>query len=272
VIEQQVSTIDYYVWLLSDWAYLGGVRFVQLATRHGLKINHSPLRMQDVYAGSGGVLLANRSWQRQAYRITELKRWRSRLGIPVNIEPKFFPVDVDLASCVVIAAQQRGLPVADFVNAVMRAIWAEDQNVADPGVLVTIAERCGLEGRQILDAANAEAVRADTTETRSEPSPPACSGRRSTPSRANCSGVRTALICSRRQSCDQSPAIRAVVPTDNFRNRLARAGRAHGRRNSRFWPIAKLQRHAISVAFGVKRTSNGRRGRLFFSRMTRTGH
>jgi 2-hydroxychromene-2-carboxylate isomerase len=161
VIEQQVSTIDYYVWLLSDWAYLGGVRFGQLAARHRLKINHIPMRMQDVYAGSGGVLLANRSWQRQAYRITELKRWRTRLGIPVNIEPKFFPADVDLASCVVIAAQQRGILVADFVNAVMRAIWAEDQNVADPGVLVTIAERCGLEGRRILEAADAEAVRAE---------------------------------------------------------------------------------------------------------------
>jgi 2-hydroxychromene-2-carboxylate isomerase len=66
MIEQQVSRIDYYVWLLSDWAYLGGVRFVQLAARHGLKINHIPMRMQDVYARSGGVLLANRSWQRHA--------------------------------------------------------------------------------------------------------------------------------------------------------------------------------------------------------------
>jgi 2-hydroxychromene-2-carboxylate isomerase len=161
MIEQHVSTIDYYVWLLSDWAYLGGIRFVQLAARHGLKINHIPMRMQDVYAGSGGVLLANRSWQRQAYRITELKRWRSRLGIPVNIEPKFYPADVDLASCVVIAAQQRGLPVADFVNAVMRAVWAEDRNVADPGVLVAIAERCGLEGRALLEAADVQAVRAE---------------------------------------------------------------------------------------------------------------
>jgi 2-hydroxychromene-2-carboxylate isomerase len=161
MIEQHVSTIDYYVWLLSDWAYLGGIRFVQLAARHGLKINHIPMRMQDVYAGSGGIVLANRSWQRQAYRITELKRWRSRLGIPVNIEPKFYPADVDLASCVVIVAQQRGLPVADFVNAVMRAIWAEDLNVADPGVLVAIAERCGLEGRALLEAADAQAVRAE---------------------------------------------------------------------------------------------------------------
>ena len=31
------STIDYYVWLMSDWAYLGGVRFVQMAARHGLR-------------------------------------------------------------------------------------------------------------------------------------------------------------------------------------------------------------------------------------------
>jgi 2-hydroxychromene-2-carboxylate isomerase len=159
VTEEQRPTIDYYVWLLSDWAYLGGVRFVQLAARRGLKINHIPMRMQEVYADSGGILLANRSWQRQAYRITELKRWRSRLGIPVNIEPKFFPCDVDLASCVVIAGQRRGLPIADFVNAVMLSIWAEDQNVADPDVLIAIADRCGLEGRELLDAADTETVR-----------------------------------------------------------------------------------------------------------------
>jgi 2-hydroxychromene-2-carboxylate isomerase len=159
--EQQPSTIDYYVWLASDWAYLGGVRFVQMAARHRLEINHIPMRMQDVYARSGGILLANRSWQRQAYRIIELKRWRSKLGIPVNIEPKFFPADVDLASCVVIAGQQRGLAIADFVNAVMRAIWAEDRNVADPGVLVAIAESCGLDGRGLLEAADAAAARAE---------------------------------------------------------------------------------------------------------------
>jgi 2-hydroxychromene-2-carboxylate isomerase len=159
MMKQQARTIDYYVWLMSDWAYLGGVRFVQMAARHGVGINHIPMRMQDVYAGSGGILLANRSWQRQAYRIAELKRWRSKLGIAVNIEPKFFPSDVDLASCMVIAAQRRGLPVADFVNAVMRAVWAEDQNVSDPSVLAAIAENCGLEGRTLVDAANIEPVR-----------------------------------------------------------------------------------------------------------------
>ena len=159
MIEQQVSTIDYYLWLLSDWAYLGGVRFMQLAARHRLKINYIPMRMQDVYAATGGILLANRSWQRRAYRITELKRWRSKLGIPLNIEPKFFPCDVDLASCLVIAGQRQGVPIADFVNVVMRAIWAEDRDVSDPAVLVALAERCGLNRPELLDAASNQAVR-----------------------------------------------------------------------------------------------------------------
>ena len=156
-----VPTIDYYVWLLSDWAYLGGVRFVQMTARHDVRINHIPMRMQDVFTGSGGIVLANRAWQRQAYRIEELKRWRARLGMPLNIEPRYFPADVDLASCMVIAGQRRSLPVGDFVNAVMRAIWAEDQNPADPAVLVAIAERCGIDGNRLIEAARAEPVQAE---------------------------------------------------------------------------------------------------------------
>jgi 2-hydroxychromene-2-carboxylate isomerase len=150
--KQEQRTIDYYVWLMSDWAYLGGVRFVQMASRHGVHINHIPMRMQDVYAGSGGILLAQRSWQRQAYRIEELKRWRARLGIRVNIEPKFFPVDVDLASCLVIAGQRRGVPVSDFVNAVMRAIWSEDRDVSNPAVLIAICKQVDLDGPGLLEA------------------------------------------------------------------------------------------------------------------------
>jgi 2-hydroxychromene-2-carboxylate isomerase len=158
---QTLPTIDYYVWLMSDWAYLGGVRFVQMAARHNARINHIPMRMQDVYAGSGGVFLTQRSWQRQAHRIEELKRWRARLGIHLNIEPKFFPSDVDLASCMVIAGQRRGLPIADLVNAVMRAIWSEDQDVSDPEVLVAIAGRHGIDATELIEAARTETVRAE---------------------------------------------------------------------------------------------------------------
>jgi 2-hydroxychromene-2-carboxylate isomerase len=155
------STIDYYVWLSSDWAYLGGVRFSQIAARHGLKIHHIPMRMQDVYAGSGGLLLAERSWQRQSYRIRELKRWSTRLGIKVNIEPRYFPADIDLASCMVIAAQRRGFEVAGLVNAIMAAIWAEDRDPADPEVLKALASKFQWDGADLLEEAAGQQIRAE---------------------------------------------------------------------------------------------------------------
>jgi 2-hydroxychromene-2-carboxylate isomerase len=155
------STIDYYVWLSSDWAYLGGVRFTQIAARHGLKIHHIPMRMQDVYAGSGGLLLAERSWQRQSYRIRELRRWSMRLGIKVNIEPRYFPADIDLASCMVIAAQRRGFEVAGLVNAIMGAIWAEDRDPADPEVLKALARTFQWDGADLLEEAARQDIRAE---------------------------------------------------------------------------------------------------------------
>jgi 2-hydroxychromene-2-carboxylate isomerase len=153
------NTIDYYVWLLSDWAYLGGLRFNQLAERHRLQINHVPMRMPDVFAGSGGILLADRAWQWQAYRIQELRRWRAKLGIVVNIEPRFFPTDVDLASCVVIAAQRRRLSVADLVNAIMRAVWAEDRNIADLATVTDIVTAQGFDAASLVAEAGTVPVR-----------------------------------------------------------------------------------------------------------------
>lgn len=153
MLDQEAPSIDYYVWLMSDWAYLGQVRFSQIAARHGVRVNYIPIRMQDVYAASGGIVLEKRSWQRRDYRIEELKRWSERLGMIVNIEPSYFPVDVDLASCMVIAAQNRGLNVDSLANALMRAIWVEDENLADRDTLLRTADRAGYDGLTLLEAA-----------------------------------------------------------------------------------------------------------------------
>ncbi|MGY3413693.1 2-hydroxychromene-2-carboxylate isomerase [Bradyrhizobium sp. GM5.1] len=111
------------------------------------------MRMQDVYAASGGIVLEKRSWQRRDYRIEELKRWSERLGMIVNIEPSYFPVDVDLASCMVIAAQNQGLNVDTLANAMMRAIWVEDENLADRDTLLRTADRAGYDGLTLLEGA-----------------------------------------------------------------------------------------------------------------------
>jgi 2-hydroxychromene-2-carboxylate isomerase len=161
MLAQGVPPIDYYVWLMSDWAYLGQVRFSQMAARHGIPVNYIPIRMQDVYAASGGIVLEQRSWQRRAYRVEELKRWTARLGMVVNVEPAHLPVDVDVASCMVIAAQKRGLKVDNLADAFMRAIWVEDENLADRDTVLRVADRAGYEATALLEAAAAHDIRGE---------------------------------------------------------------------------------------------------------------
>jgi 2-hydroxychromene-2-carboxylate isomerase len=115
--------------------------------------------MADVFKVSGGLPLGQRAPQRQAYRMMELRRWREELGIPLNLEPKFFPVDDSLAACMVVALGQRG-DMGALSGACLKAVWAEERDIADPATLVAIAGEQGLDGAELLAAARTPAARA----------------------------------------------------------------------------------------------------------------
>jgi 2-hydroxychromene-2-carboxylate isomerase len=79
--------------------------------------------------------------------------------VTLNPEPKFFPVADQLAARSVIAAEQTGADVGTLALAIMRACWAEDQNIADSATLAALAGGLGLDGKALLDGAESEAVK-----------------------------------------------------------------------------------------------------------------
>jgi 2-hydroxychromene-2-carboxylate isomerase len=98
-----MKTVSYYFTPASPWTYLGHARFVEMAKRHGATVRLRPVDLGRVFPVSGGLPLAKRAPQRQAYRLHELARWRDALGVPLTIHPKFFPVPADLAARTLIA-------------------------------------------------------------------------------------------------------------------------------------------------------------------------
>jgi len=149
--------IHYYFWMNSDWAYLGADRLEAIARKHGIPIHYKPVDLPQVYARTGGVLLGQRSPERQAYRIAELKRWCRKLGIQVNPTPRFMCPDATLASTLVIAINQAGLPVLDLYKAILRAQWCEEQNIADPTQLARILQAQQLDADYWLKTGTADA-------------------------------------------------------------------------------------------------------------------
>lgn len=156
--------IDYYFTPTSPWSYLGHTRFVELAKRHGAAVAVKPVDYGQIFPQSGGLPLAKRAPQRQAYRLMELARWKAFLGVPLTLQPKFFPADPTQAACLISAAPEavRLALAGDF----MRAVWAEERNIADAATVAEIAARHGIadapalaaQGRALYDANTAEAL------------------------------------------------------------------------------------------------------------------
>ena len=138
--------IDYYFATISPFMYLGHDRLVAIAAKHGATIAVKPINLGEVFPVSGGLPLSKRAPQRQAYRLVELERWSDHLDIPLNCQPRFFPVNGDLAASWILAAQEQGLDAAmALTGAIGRAIWAQERDVASESTLFGIAEELRLD-------------------------------------------------------------------------------------------------------------------------------
>lgn len=138
--------IDYYFTPVSPFVYLGHERFVAIAREAGATITVKAINLGEVFPVSGGLPLSKRAPQRQAYRLVELKRWSEHLNIPINIQPKFFPVNGDLAAAWILAAEEQGIaPALALAGAVGRAIWEQERDVAAESTLRDIASEQGLD-------------------------------------------------------------------------------------------------------------------------------
>ncbi|HUN50868.1 MAG TPA: 2-hydroxychromene-2-carboxylate isomerase [Candidatus Sulfotelmatobacter sp.] len=150
--------IDYYFTPISPWTYLGSRRFEAIARRHGASIAVKPVDYMRIFPVSGGLPLGQRAKQRQDYRLFELKRWREHLQMPLTLHPAYFPADADPAARLIIAARRQGLDALGLAHALLRAVWAEDRNLADPATLIAAADALQLDGKALLGAAESRAV------------------------------------------------------------------------------------------------------------------
>ena len=148
------ATIDYFLSPQSPWSYLGHDRFAAIAARAGAKINVLPVDLGRVFPVSGGLPLAKRAPQRQTYRLLELKRFSEHLGLPMNVQPKYFPVNGDDAAKLIIAVDLHdGTEAAmKIAGTVMRGVWVDQGNIADPSVLQAMLAACGLAPRRLEDS------------------------------------------------------------------------------------------------------------------------
>lgn len=153
--------IDYYLATQSPFVYLGHDRFVAIARARGAQVRVRPVDFGLIFAASGGLPLGKRAPQRQAYRLVELQRFSEHMGLPLNLQPKYFPVGGEPSSRLIIATDlHAGADAAlGLVGAVSRAVWAQERDIANESVLAELLTEQGLSA-QLLAQSHDAAVQA----------------------------------------------------------------------------------------------------------------
>lgn len=148
------KTVDYYFAAQSPWTYLGHARFAALARASGALVRVLPADFGKIFAASGGLPLPKRAPQRQAYRLAELARFRDFLALPLNLQPRFFPVAADDAARLIIAVNsQDGAQAAmQLSGAVFAAVWAQQRDIADAQTLAELLSESGLPAERLAQS------------------------------------------------------------------------------------------------------------------------
>lgn len=138
--------IDYYLSTLSPYAYLAGNRLEEIAAKYGVSVTYKPLDVLQLFARTGGQAPKDRHPARMAYRAQELPRQAKKTGLPFNFQPAHWPTNAAPSSYAVIAAQNAGGgDLGGLVQAILRACWANERDIAEDDVIKDCLEQSGFD-------------------------------------------------------------------------------------------------------------------------------
>ncbi len=141
-----MTNIDYYMFPLSPFSYLAGLRLEEIAKNRECTITYKPFDLLKVFAETGTLPPGQRHESRKAYRTQELSRIAKRNDLPINLTPAHWPTNPVPACIAILNAQEDGSgDVGGFVHGIMRACWAEEKDIATDEVIRATLEAHGFD-------------------------------------------------------------------------------------------------------------------------------
>lgn len=152
--------VFYYFSTLSTWTYVGADAFRKLDVAHKFSVRHKPINLLTLFEATGGLPAGKRSPERQTWRRIEMQRWAKRRGLAMNFDPAHWPFNPRLADGAIIAATLivDEMKAGQLADAMMKAVWEKDKNLADQAVVARIAEAIGLPPHEIIDRSSGDEI------------------------------------------------------------------------------------------------------------------
>lgn len=145
------KTLDFYFDFASPTAYLAYRRLRQLAEVYPLIVDYQPMLLGGVFKSTGNTSPVAIPAKGKYMLEYDLPRFATRYQVPLEFNPHF-PVNSLVLMRAAIAAKEMAC-FDDYAEAVFTAMWVEQKNMGDAGVVAEVLSAAGLAAEDILSRA-----------------------------------------------------------------------------------------------------------------------
>ena len=164
-----MRAVDFYFDFSSTNSYFAAFMLPEICARCGARVNWMPTHFAALFRGTGFDVMAMTA-RKARYLWRDHARYAELTGLPFK-RPRHFPIKTSSALRAVVAAglgaggddESRERAKGSLSQAIMRAYWECDEDIADPAVIAAIAARAGFEGDALVRDADSAAVRQELT-------------------------------------------------------------------------------------------------------------
>jgi 2-hydroxychromene-2-carboxylate isomerase len=151
-----LKTIDFFFDFSSPYSYLAATQLPGIAARTGARVAYRPFVLFAVFKATGNDMPAKVA-AKGMYMAKDLERWARHYGVPFKFS-SHFPANTVKAMRLVLVADEQGKG-EEAAQAGFRAMWQEDRNPDDAGVLADIARAAGIDPAAALAAIETPAIK-----------------------------------------------------------------------------------------------------------------
>ena len=154
--------IEYFYSAHSAYAYIGSIRFMDIARTVNRHILHKPMDLRRVVEVTGPGATNTLTPERRAYFSgREIERWAEMRSVPVMQGfPTHHSKDIMLPNCMLIAAIVQDINVDQLAHCLLEAHWCDDADLSDRDTLARLGTKAGTKPEPLLSAALSPEVRA----------------------------------------------------------------------------------------------------------------
>jgi 2-hydroxychromene-2-carboxylate isomerase len=151
-----MKTIEFFFDLSSPYSYLCATQLDALAARHGAAVRWRPMVLAAVFKAAGNVMPAQSPPKARAM-LTDLARWAAHYGVPFQMSSRF-PLNAIKPERLIIAAEATGREGV-LAQALFRAMWVDDRDIASDEVMRAVATEHGFDADALIAAIDTPAIK-----------------------------------------------------------------------------------------------------------------